>query len=227
MYSPVSIHLMLLFIGAASASLSPIPCSFNTSHVVVYRRCMAAQPFRGCGFNTSHVVVYQYAQLTEEINKTVSIHLMLLFIRNEKRLWQSSLRFNTSHVVVYRKKANRILPVPTSFNTSHVVVYRCKTEQTLEYLTCFNTSHVVVYHRAGQNDRGAAVVSIHLMLLFIATAKPGPLILFRFNTSHVVVYPTISRYFSISLSLILLYFSSLSLFFTSRTIFLYIFHTNT
>ena len=59
-------------------------------------------------FNTSHVVIYPFDEMMEKTGKTVSIHLMLLFIAECPTLKIIQLNsFNTSHVVIYRAK-NRL-----------------------------------------------------------------------------------------------------------------------
>ena len=140
----VSIHLMLQFIQHSDAqrnsklSFQYISCcslsnyrmlvqkknfSFNTSHVVVYRRKSRKRRKTAISFNTSHVVVYP--------QKNFLPH-------------QFYYRFNTSHVVVYLDSLSRRCGISMfqyisccslsfstmclqlrnfGFNTSHVVVY--------------------------------------------------------------------------------------------------------
>ena len=98
----------------------------------------------------------------------ISIHLMLLFII----------------------AAWILLVIFHYFNTSHVTVYLCLGSDRKRNIRYFNTSHVTVYQRFGRPFRSRYLISIHLMLLFIA-----PLVtifqstLLNFNTSHVTVYP--------------------------------------
>ena len=95
---------------------------FNTSHVTLYHlankcvlvitqfqyiSCYSLSPFvlllkaQQAGFNTSHVTLYRYMGDIYIHRRTVSIHLMLLFIEGEKKTTQTATRFNTSHVTLY------------------------------------------------------------------------------------------------------------------------------
>ena len=58
--------------------------SFNTSHVVIYRKRKNLSLIRLFCFNTSHVVIYQSLATHYFVFFTVSIHLMLLFIEYEQ-----------------------------------------------------------------------------------------------------------------------------------------------
>ena len=103
----VSIHLMLLFIqftqdifnsdyrfNTSHVTLYPAPhfplalCTpcFNTSHVTLYPKKI----FRKCTiiscFNTSHVTLYLKDLQKITLSKSVSIHLMLLFIITQSHL---------------------------------------------------------------------------------------------------------------------------------------------
>ena len=53
------------------------------------------------------------------------------------------------------------------FNTSHVTVYRLNQQDLYSNEEYFNTSHVTVYPNADVPISATAVISIHLMLLFI------------------------------------------------------------
>ena len=75
---------------------------FNTSHVVVYHQETVNRIPMNSRFNTSHVVVYQSGMPTYQLSPSVSIHLMLQFIRSHFIFIRQSQSFNTSHVVVYR-----------------------------------------------------------------------------------------------------------------------------
>ena len=97
----ISIHLMLLFIymGDYNSDMLKIfqyiSCYclsfgtilimvyygyFNTSHVTVYQCVPLWESKTIRYFNTSHVTVYQNHNVSREILKGISIHLMLLFI---------------------------------------------------------------------------------------------------------------------------------------------------
>ena len=55
---PVSIHLMLLFIGRSSAVWTVPLCCFNTSHVTLYPHSRCCTRCCDSRFNTSHVTLY-------------------------------------------------------------------------------------------------------------------------------------------------------------------------
>ena len=182
---------------------------FNTSHVTVYLvanwlanwllifqyiscYCLSlAHCFRKfCqgNFNTSHVTVYLVPVHTCSSNQSISIHLMLLFIRKIEFIPIGFKHFNTSHVTVYRSTIYINVTIYTDFNTSHVTVYHHKLLPfcpifSFQYISCyclsvqvyavlfpffyFNTSHVTVYQTPMRLKR--------LKVRY-------------FNTSHVTVY---------------------------------------
>ena len=76
-----------------------------------------------------------------------------------------------------------------NFNTSHVKVYLCCFYNRLIQNYNFNTSHVKVYPHPDILMRMNFIISIHLMLKFIAMEAelPDPSKIY-FNTSHVKVY---------------------------------------
>ena len=78
------------------------------------------------------------------------------------------VNFNTSHVTVYRKDCAPQTIQCTDFNTSHVTVYhnRDAPADVIEYN--FNTSHVTVYQKPYGCGTEKSIISIHLMLRFIA-----------------------------------------------------------
>ena len=127
---------------------------------------------------------------TWNISRSVSIHLILLFIEEtgsaEKKLqpfqyiscYSLSInskmtvyliaRFNTSHVTLYQYKACKLHIRPERFNTSHVTLYLEgeiieEKPLTFQYISCYSLSIScpICFFRT--------VVSIHLMLLFIRT----------------------------------------------------------
>ena len=118
----VSIHLMLLFIATSFGVEAPKCSRFNTSHVTLYLlRCLRSdqQPsfqYISC-YSLSMLARLEGRMITEfqyiscyslsnrsalrKSQKTVSIHLMLLFIW--KSTWSEATQtcFNTSHVTLY------------------------------------------------------------------------------------------------------------------------------
>ena len=92
---------------------------------------------------------------------------MLLFIRTCRHRWHSVADFNTSHVTVYPCGLFFIGVIIDYFNTSHVTVYLSENgyivvKVIFQYISCYCLSH-----RPGL-PRTPDVISIHLMLLFIA-----------------------------------------------------------
>ena len=79
--------------------------------------------------------------------------------------------FNTSHVVIYRKKNTSNSIGNLCFNTSHVVIYQEKNKRDknmykFQYISCcYLSQHLTLFLPI------IYVVSIHLMLLFIATEE--------------------------------------------------------
>ena len=162
----VSIHLMLLFIPLLFRCSIPC-CSFNTSHVTLYRNqkqecshCITVSIHlmllfirssdttlngRKC-FNTSHVTLYQKIHFYNRRKRQVSIHLMLLFIGKKCQDELFSERFNTSHVTLY--------PYDDTYD---VVIHW------FQYISCYSLS------QEDESYDETGIVSIHLMLLFIIT----------------------------------------------------------
>ena len=163
---------MLLFIPQKNKERR-IRLSFNTSHVVIYRKLYNMGRKLHKGFNTSHVVIYpdlkefcdaidwfQYISCcylsrlhkNNTISRKVSIHLMLLFIKENRPSCINEACFNTSHVVIYPYDSSQI---------------NCRS--LFQYISC-------CYLSAGQHRIYAHIIS--------------------FNTSHVVIYPKTNSYMS-------------------------------
>ena len=162
----VSIHLMLQFIQHSDAqrnsklSFQYISCcslsnyrmlvqkknfSFNTSHVVVYRRKSRKRRKTAISFNTSHVVVYP--------QKNFLPH-------------QFYYRFNTSHVVVYLDSLSRRCGISMfqyiSCCSLSVLHTRWRTILSwFQYISCCSLS------KRERRYNQSLKVSIHLMLQFI------------------------------------------------------------
>ena len=116
-------------------------------------------------FNTSHVTLYHNRNGFSDKPDYVSIHLMLLFIKEDLTDKQCSKRFNTSHVTLYQRKKIYI-----------------DTESLFQYISCYSLSRMLTRLSIPM------CVSIHLMLLFIM--RTGILMCYPacFNTSHVTLY---------------------------------------
>ena len=186
----VSIHLMLLFIGQYTSPGYTKLYRFNTSHVTLY-------PYD----DTYDVVIhwfqyiscYSLSQEDESYDETgiVSIHLMLLFIITpvaedwDKRLFQYISCYSLS---VY------VLPLQSAPSFQYISCYSlssmCITMHNIflfQYISCYSLS------TSGNRSDRAAIVSIHLMLLFIEHDNRLCRSLLCFNTSHVTLYLTSSR----------------------------------
>ena len=117
-------------------------------------------------FNTSHVTVYRYHSTSFFFATFISIHLMLLFIKEQKaeeiylKLFQYISCYCLSHFL--------LLVQMQLFN--------------------FNTSHVTVYLDSNHVLNCPSNISIHLMLLFIVCQNRSWQVYPDFNTSHVTVY---------------------------------------
>ena len=210
----VSIHLMLLFI-VPSDSHEKGPCSFQ--HISCYS---LSQPqwllrqTRLC-FNTSHVTLYQRGSDRQAVFKAfqyiscyslsaqkdlywhrifVSIHLMLLFIKDVDEIIYTHVCFNTSHVTLYHAywyphvlsgvfqyiscyslsvKQGNTNTEKYSFNTSHVTLYLVRIvgrlwKSKFQYISCYSLSSTWDMRST--------------------TSK-------SFNTSHVTLYPSFYRLF--------------------------------
>ena len=145
-YGGVSIHLMLLFIYNRRKRRCPeIRVSIHLMLLFILRKCIRAG-WNLC-FNTSHVTLYPIFSHISGICCTVSIHLMLLFIRSFQTICE--LAYGVSiHLMLLFIDTKKIIKIcKGGFNTSHVTLYP----------NCWRTASV--YH----------LVSIHLMLLFIVT----------------------------------------------------------
>ena len=162
--SPISIHLMLLFITAATPELLKV-CPFQ--YISCYCLSMADRgivveekisihlmllfiitlPTTSISFNyfnTSHVTVYQFFRFQHPKKNVISIHLMLLFIITFIGILPIDFHFNTSHVTVY---PDRLFEQPTI--------------SLFQYISCYCLSFSSISITA------LICISIHLMLLFI------------------------------------------------------------
>ena len=182
-------------------------------------------------FNTSHVTVYLVPVHTCSSNQSISIHLMLLFIRKIEFIPIGFKHFNTSHVTVYRSTIYINVTIYTDFNTSHVTVYHHKLLPfcpifSFQYISCyclsicpvfldssfldFNTSHVTVYLYVVKGFQGDNLEFQYISCYCLS--KKNSILATKnlyFNTSHVTVYhlsrPTGSYPASISIHLMLLF----------------------
>ena len=121
--SVISIHLMLLFIktfscvhmptdvfqyiscyclSRQSAGHSDRNCIFQYISCYCLSKCGISVYVPTLDFNTSHVTVYRSILCKSTYPNYISIHLMLLFIREKEQKAEEIYYFNTSHVTVYR-----------------------------------------------------------------------------------------------------------------------------
>ena len=146
---------------------------FNTSLVTVYHR-ISDQGWCGrTDFNTSHVTVYQHAD-HNNINRTcISIHLMLLFIPARWGVYVGEMIFQ--YISCYCL-SEWLVTMPLddwNFNTSHVTVYLPSCSSSLSYGLI--SIHLMLLFIASDSRKilRCSNISIHLMLLFIKAAKAG------------------------------------------------------
>ena len=141
-------------------------------------------------FNTSHVTVYHPARSNLVHIRIISIHLMLLFIRN--RSWWIDWRcnFNTSHVTVYLELV--YVAITVIFISIHLMllfIVTCTESahimSVFQYISCYCLSRAVyfdiVFYFLFQ------YISCYCLSHFFWRCDKQ----FRyFNTSHVTVYLT-------------------------------------
>ena len=117
----------------------------------------------------------------------ISIHLMLWFYKEEQKLVDCNLNFNTSHVMVlwrYELSNNRVYQISIHLMLWFYIVL------SLVFLsqTDFNTSHVMVLSKSQTEPKEGFRISIHLMLWFYKSCLIHVSYhLVHFNTSHVMV----------------------------------------
>ena len=140
----VSIHLMLLFISQRQPDRRLQWC-FNTSHVTLYRQRTGLWIIWNVSFNTSHVTLYHIKTAKQNLWNSVSIHLMLLFIRNAQSWSEIKQRFQ--YISCYSLSARRrlLMDVFCSFNTSHVTLYQItrylkQLIKRFQYISCYSLS---------------------------------------------------------------------------------------
>ena len=73
-------------LSAISSGTGQPPLNFNTSHVTVYLTGVPPSTIEKTNFNTSHVTVYLLAAMFMLSPINISIHLMLLFIKEIRTL---------------------------------------------------------------------------------------------------------------------------------------------
>ena len=120
----VSIHLMLLFIVHFQIRKMPSNYGFNTSHVTLYQKVLRYLYRLRKSFNTSHVTLYRIYDYVSSANLEVSIHLMLLFIREETSSTTKAKTVSIHLMLLFIKMTAENYIILGSFNTSHVTLYR-------------------------------------------------------------------------------------------------------
>ena len=140
---------------------------------------------------------------------SISIHLMLLFIYILGKMDYEISNFNTSHVTVYHDVLTKALAGEKYFNTSHVTVYHCL--MLLFFCLALISIHLMLLFICGGIGRRPCnnIISIHLMLLFITDPVNVNTKVTNFNTSHVTVYQSFFSWLTalcfISIHLMLLF----------------------
>ena len=140
----ISIHLMLLFIdNGVLEKLKVIIFQYISCYCLSEKTRWGI--FRLSDFNTSHVTVYLLFRVSVQIIQWISIHLMLLFIKDHPFM-QASLdgfQYISCYCLSGRDRG-----------------YRCS-YVTFQYISCYCLSAFSCATSAQY------VISIHLMLLFI------------------------------------------------------------
>ena len=191
-------------------------CRFNTSHVTLYRiwiikkvqgtrfqyiSCYSLSNLDiitanlGLCFNTSHVTLYHQAGCANNSITAVSIHLMLLFIRNLAQHTKERCAFQ--YISCYSLSKAEIRFGRTTFVSIHLmllfipfpVLYTLNL-LLFQYISCYSLSSFA------KSPIRIDVVSIHLMLLFIQMQTYKDFSEKSFNTSHVTLYPSTLQHFS-------------------------------
>ena len=183
---PISIHLMLLFIGYGVVD-HRADNHFNTSHVTVYplRKCnwqgipifqyiscyclsSCSSPSGSLLLSFQYISCYCLSKRHATPGKPcyISIHLMLLFIGYDDCAIYCGVEFQ--YISCYCLSLQGKVPAWMYFD--------------------FNTSHVTVYRWIKSIRTFRIGISIHLMLLFIPLCRDMTVDISHFNTSHVTVY---------------------------------------
>ena len=140
--------------------------NFNTSHVVVYR---TGNRKEDCGFSFQYISCCSLSCLSTSDRSnciTISIHLMLQFIKSYTFLFLAERIFQYISCCSLSLYMLETAITQDNFNTSHVVVYRIfgtlrrRTRQ-FQYISCCSLSLIVPL------DQFVEIISIHLMLQFI------------------------------------------------------------
>ena len=182
----ISIHLMLLFIFTASDGCF-IHKLFQYISCYCLSKCGISVYVPTLDFNTSHVTVYRSILCKSTYPNYISIHLMLLFIREKEQKAEEIYYFNTSHVTVYRG-----VPALTIFfpKFQYISCYCLSpidiaADSTVLY---FNTSHVTVY-LLSKSQYEPALLFQYISCYCLSRRLISIICCFcHFNTSHVTVY---------------------------------------
>ena len=81
-------------------------------------------------------------------NSVISIHLMLLFIRNSNPSHRNNTRISIHLMLLFIETYMALRSCLINFNTSHVTVYLYQKIRDIAMKRYFNTSHVTVYLRS-------------------------------------------------------------------------------
>ena len=139
---------MLLFICIIPAGIEIDWISFNTSHVAIYPTSPPQESSRHSFQYISCCYLSGGIHRRWKPEKTVSIHLMLLFINMCTAMRLRTGSFNTSHVAIYLISGCRWSCRISGFNTSHVAIYLQDLVYLDQFQESFNTSHVAIYQES-------------------------------------------------------------------------------
>ena len=187
--SNVSIHLMLLFIHCRCSCGSYAVCvSIHLMLLFIRKSTQPIKIFTLFQYISCYSLSWKSWAGTYRI-WNVSIHLMLLFISfpHVSIFLLTPFQYISCYSLSVSSRPN--CDHWKSFNTSHVTLYlagkkKVEEETTFQYISCyslslsalsnalsiagFNTSHVTLYLIKQFSIQNNNLVSIHLMLLFIA-----------------------------------------------------------
>ena len=143
MVASISIHLMLLFISQI-AEIADRYIAFQYISCYCLSESHHLSVITLWHFNTSHVTVYRRKRKARIPTRFISIHLMLLFIKNLKKYVPPFDNFNTSHVTVYQRElACANISAKISIHLMLLFIVFSASDISLNFY--FNTSHVTVY----------------------------------------------------------------------------------
>ena len=152
-----------------------------------------------CCFNTSHVTVYQILHKARISQVCVSIHHMLLFIREHLQGSTGMVRVSIHHMLLFIRLRKNCISISSRFNTSHVTLYRC-THRSSGFLKLVSIHHMLLFIMEEETDDNQRNdVSIHHMLLFIDLQSISGKRRNKVSIHHMLLFIVKSAYDQISI----------------------------